>query len=143
MSIRTEVSTPTIWSYNQGVMVGVGVLAVPGDREQHVYLVAGAADGGRGRVADFGTGTTLVNQGPVFNAIYFRNPSLLDQVAPDAAYASEAQSFATAMWAQRQAGTGSSTPSTGSTGPLRWSRSTHCWPEFAHALALTLTEVAK
>ena len=35
-------------------------------------------------VAYFGTGSTLVNQGPAFNAIYFRNLFLLNKVAPNA-----------------------------------------------------------
>lgn len=94
----------TIWSYNQGVMVGAGVLLyqVTGNS---AYLLQ-AQQTAAAAVSYFGTGTALVNQGPAFNAIYFRNLFLLNQVAPNAAYASEAQSFATTMWTQRQAGTG-------------------------------------
>jgi len=104
----------TIWSYNQGVMVGAGVLLfqVTGNSaylEQAEQTAAAA-------VSYFGTGTALVNQGPAFNAIYFRNLFLLDQVAPNAAYASEAQSFATTMWAQRQARTGLIDPQYGVNG---------------------------
>jgi len=103
-----------IWSYNQGVMVGAGVLLyqVTGNSAylEQAQQTAAAA------VSYFGTGTTLVNQGPAFNAIYFRNLFLLNQVAPNAAYASEAQSFATTMWAQRQAGTGLIDPQYGVNG---------------------------
>ena len=67
-------------------------------------------------VAHFGTGSVLDNQGPAFDAIYFRNLFLLDQVAPDPAYAAEAQSFASTMWSQRQAGTGLIDPQYGVNG---------------------------
>lgn len=103
-----------IWSYNQGVMVGAGLL---------LYQVTGnsaylkqAQQTAAAAVSYFGTATVLVNQGPAFNAIYFRNLFLLNLVAPNAAYASEAQSFATTMWAQRQAGTGLIDPQYGVNG---------------------------
>ena len=90
----------TIWSYNQGVMVGAGVLlsAATGNTS---YLDQ-AEQTASVSVAHFGTGSVLDDQGPAFNAIYFRNLFLLDQVAPDPAYSGEAQSFASTMWAQRQ-----------------------------------------
>lgn len=56
------------------------------------------------------------NQGTAFNAIYFRNLFLLNQVKPNPAYASEAQSFASYMWTQRQAGTGLFNPQYGVNG---------------------------
>ncbi|MGO9456779.1 MAG: glycoside hydrolase family 76 protein [Acidimicrobiales bacterium] len=94
----------TIWSYNQGVMVGAGVLLyqLTGN---NMYLKQ-AQQTAAAAASYFGTGTALVNQGPAFNAIFFRNLFLLNVVAPNAEYAAEAQSFASTMWAQRQAGTG-------------------------------------
>ncbi len=90
----------TIWSYNQGVMVGAGVLLTKATGATS-YLTQ-AEQTANAAVAYFGTGTVLLNQGPAFNAIYFRDLFLLNQVAPNAGYASEAQSFATTMWSQRQ-----------------------------------------
>ena len=90
----------TLWSYNQGVMVGAGVLLdqITGNASYLSQAEATAA----AAVAHFGTGSTLVNQGPAFNAIYFRNLFLLNRVAPNAAYAADAQSFGSTMWSQRQ-----------------------------------------
>jgi predicted alpha-1,6-mannanase (GH76 family) len=103
-----------IWSYNQGVMVGAGVLLYQVTRNS-TYLNQ-AQQTAAAAVSHFGTGTALTNQGTAFNAIYFRNLFLLNQVVPNAAYASEAQSFASTMWAQRQAGTGLINPQYGVNG---------------------------
>ncbi len=103
-----------IWSYNQGVMVGAGVLL--DQLTGNVTYLNQAQQTAAAAVSFFGTGTALVNQGPAFNAIYFRNLFLLNQVAANPAYASEAQSFASTMWAQRQAGTGLIDPQYGVNG---------------------------
>jgi hypothetical protein len=103
-----------IWSYNQGVMVGAGVLLY--DATGDSSYLSQAEQTAAAAVSHFGTGSTLDNQGPAFNAIYFRDLFLLDQIAPDPSYASEAQSFAATMWAQRQAGTGLIDPQYGVNG---------------------------
>jgi predicted alpha-1,6-mannanase (GH76 family) len=104
----------TIWSYNQGVMVGAGVLLYNatgnGIYLTQAELTATAA------LAHFGTGPALINQGPAFNAIYFRNLFLLNQIAPNAEYAGEAQSFASYMWTRRQPGSGLIDPQYGVNG---------------------------
>ena len=68
-----------IWSYNQGVMVGVGVLLYQLTGNNAGYLEQ-AQQTAAAAVSYFGTGTTLVNQGPAFNVIYFRNLFVLNQV---------------------------------------------------------------
>jgi hypothetical protein len=94
----------TIWSYNQGTMIGAGVLLykITGNAS---YLTA-AQDTAGAAVSYFGTGTTLQNQGPAFNAIYFRDLFVLSRVQPNSAYSSEAQAYAAYMWTQRDTSTG-------------------------------------
>jgi hypothetical protein len=91
----------TIWSYNQGTMVGAGVLLyqITGNAS---YLTAAENTAGAA-VSYFGTGTTLENQGPAFNAIYFRDLFVLSQIQPNSTYGTEAQAYATYMWTQRNA----------------------------------------
>jgi hypothetical protein len=90
----------TLWSYNQGVMVGAGVLLyeITGNASYLSEAEATAA----AAVSYFGTGATLLAQGPAFNAIYFRNLFVLNQIAPNPVYASDAQNYGATMWAQRQ-----------------------------------------
>ena len=128
-----------IWSYNQGVMVGAGVL---------LYQVTGngtylnqAQQTALAAVSYFGTGTALVNQGPAFNAIYFRNLFLLNTVSPNTTYAAEAQSFASTMWAQRQAGTGLIDPQYGVNGTAPMVEIfALTGREFAHAIAQRIAD---
>jgi hypothetical protein len=94
----------TIWSYNQGAMIGAGVLLyqITGNAS---YLSAAQNTAGAA-VSYFGTGTTLQSQGPAFNAIYFRDLLVLSHVQPNSAYSTEAQAYATYMWTQRSSSTG-------------------------------------
>jgi hypothetical protein len=94
----------TIWSYNQGVMAGAGVLLYQATGDSTYLAQANAT--AAAAVSYFGTGPTLINQGTAFNAIFFRNLLFLNQVAPNPEYASEASSFASYMWTQRQPETG-------------------------------------
>jgi hypothetical protein len=89
----------TIWSYNQGTMIGAGVLLyqITGNAS---YLTAAQRTAGAA-VSYFGTGSTLQNQGPAFNAIYFRDLFVLGQVQSNSAFSSEAQAYAAYMWTQR------------------------------------------
>ena len=104
----------TVWSYNQGVMVGAGALLYRATGDT-TYL-SEAERTAAAAVAYFGTGTTLANQGPAFDAIYFRNLFLLGTIAPNPSYTAQAQSYATSMWTQRQATTGLIDPDLGVNG---------------------------
>ncbi|HVC69613.1 MAG TPA: glycoside hydrolase family 76 protein [Acidimicrobiales bacterium] len=86
----------TEWSYNQGTMIGAGVL---------LYGVTGKASylnrairTAQAAVAYYGMGKQLEAQGPAFNGIYFRNLFLLDQLRPRAAYKHEAEFYGSYMW---------------------------------------------
>jgi hypothetical protein len=94
----------TIWSYNQGAMIGAGALLFQITATAS-YLTA-AETTAAAAVSYFGTGSTLEGQGPAFNAIYFRDLFVLDQIQPDSAYLAEAQAYATFMWTQRSPTTG-------------------------------------
>ncbi len=91
----------TLWSYNQGTMVGAGVLLY--QITGNVGFLTSAQATAEAAVAYFGTGATLQNQGPAFNAIYFRDLFVLNQVQADSTYGSEAQAYASFMWTQRNA----------------------------------------
>jgi hypothetical protein len=88
-----------IWSYNQGTMIAAGVLLyeITGTAS---YLTAAETTAGDA-VSYFGTGTTLQSQGPAFNAIYFRDLFVLNQVQRNTDYRSEARTYAKFMWTQR------------------------------------------
>ena len=92
----------TIWTYNQGAMIGAGVLLYQ-ITANGSYLTA-AEKTATAAVSYFGSGTTLQSQGPAFDAIYFRDLFVLNQVQPNSAYGAEAQAYATYMWTQRNWG---------------------------------------
>ena len=110
---------PTIWSYNQGTMVGAGVLLyeATGDRTyvQHASATAEAS------LERFNL-DELVRQGAAFGAVFLRNLLLLDRVATNPAYRRLASAFGAAMWEkQRDPRTGffgSGGPPLNSTAPM-------------------------
>ena len=90
-----------LWTYNQGTMIGAGVLLgrITGDRD---YL-AEAASTASASLAHFELGA-LVGQGPAFNAVYFRNLLLLDQEIPNPRYRQLAAEYADEMWVHHRDG---------------------------------------
>jgi len=86
----------TIWSYNQGVPVGVNVLLYEVTHERR-YLdeavrIAMAAQ-------SYFAGDKLDAQPPFFNSIYFKNLLLLESVTHGSTYSRAAQAYADRIWA--------------------------------------------
>jgi Glycosyl hydrolase family 76 len=87
--------TTDVWSYNQGTMIGAGVLlhGLSGDRDYLAQAIATAtASLNRFSVP------ALVAQNAAFNAVFFRNLFLLDRVVPNPAYRQLAHAYAAEMW---------------------------------------------
>jgi hypothetical protein len=95
--------TPTIWSYNQGSMIGSGVLLgrQTGDSSYLDQAVETAAA--------YVGGTTvpdLVAQDPAFNAVFFRNLLVLDRERPDPRYRALASDYGERLWESGRTGRG-------------------------------------
>jgi predicted alpha-1,6-mannanase (GH76 family) len=86
----------TTWSYNQGTMIGAGVVLyrMTGDK---AYLTQAKqlADAALPR---FSGGRLLTADRPFFVAIYFENLLLLDATRHDRRYRAAMQAFADAAW---------------------------------------------
>lgn len=96
---------PAIWSYNQGSMIGAGVLLHEATAEdaylEDACLTAAAS------LAHYGEVDALVREHAVFVAVYLRDLLILDEIRPDPRYRALAESYASNMWEQhRQASTG-------------------------------------
>ncbi len=104
LSLTGEVEE-TIWTYNQGVPIGVNTLGakITGDRR---YLAEAA------RIADaahryFGVEDRLAKQPPFFNSIYFKNLLLLESVTGGTTHLDRMRTWAESVWQQqRDADTG-------------------------------------
>ncbi len=87
--------TKTRWSYNQGTMIGAGVLLYQATGE--VSYLDEALQTARASVSYYGNGTStsqrLYSQDPPFNSIYFRNLLLLNSLEPDPSFVDEAQNY--------------------------------------------------
>jgi hypothetical protein len=97
--------TEDVWSYNQGTMIGAGVLLhrVTGDEAYlaHAKATANAA------MERLSVPILVHPNGPAFNAVFFRNLLLLDEVIPDSRYIQLATAYGNVMWDQhRNARTG-------------------------------------
>ena len=89
----------TIWSYNQGSMIGSGVLLgrETGDPSYYDQAVETAA-------AYVGVTTVLelADQDPAFNAVFFRNLLVLDRERPDPRYRALLSDYGARMWETRR-----------------------------------------
>jgi predicted alpha-1,6-mannanase (GH76 family) len=106
---------PTVWSYNQGVPVGVNVLLYQVTKDRH-YLdearrIAAAAD------RYFGSDGRLAAQPAFFNSIYFKNLLLLESVTGGSRYRTAMQAYGDQVWtSNRDATTGLFTFGSGASG---------------------------
>jgi hypothetical protein len=89
----------TIWSYNQGTMIGAGVLLhkLTGDSSylRHSLETASTYLDDRGA-------SELMTQDPAFNAVFFRNLFLLDKEQSSDLYRLKAIAYGSAMWEQKR-----------------------------------------
>lgn len=87
--------SPEIWSYNQGTMLGAGVLLhrITGDGRYLDHARATAVAG----AARFGL-RGLLGQAAAFNAVWFRNLLLLGEVEPDPRPIEMASEYGGARW---------------------------------------------
>ena len=87
---------PERWTYNQGTMIGAGVLLAEATGDQRYLEEAWAtADAS---LASYDVATLLHPNGPAFNAIFFRNLFLLDRRVPDPRVGALAADYADAVW---------------------------------------------
>jgi Glycosyl hydrolase family 76 len=94
----------SLWSYNQGTMIGAGVLLyrITGDR---TYLKQ-AEQTAAASVSHYGSDGNLYHQPDVFNAIFFRNLFSLAKITHDPSYARLAAAYADTAWLQNRQSTG-------------------------------------
>jgi hypothetical protein len=90
---------PDIWSYNQGTMIGAGVL-LHRATDQSEYLTRADLTA-QAALAHFSV-NRLVGQDAAFNAVFFRNLLLLDAVSPNPAYRALAEEYGDRMWIERR-----------------------------------------
>ena len=88
----------TIWTYNQGVPIGVNVLLWRATREaQYLAEAKRVAAASRERF----TIAQLDRQPPPFNAIYFKNLLLLESVTGERQHLAAMRAYADHMWRNR------------------------------------------
>jgi len=89
---------PERWTYNQGTMIGAGVLLAQATRD-HRYLADAQATAERA-LAYYDVAALAREASPAFGAIFFRNLLLLDRFAPDPRIRALASTYAARTWAE-------------------------------------------
>ncbi len=87
----------TIWSYNQGAMIGAGVLLAR--RTGEPSFLDNSVETAGAYVASRDVGD-LLTQDPAFNAVFFRNLLLLDEERPDPRHRQLCKAYGSAMWSR-------------------------------------------
>ncbi|MFF7365499.1 glycoside hydrolase family 76 protein [Streptomyces sp. NPDC008125] len=90
----------TVWSYNQGVPVGVGVLLYEATRDR-TYLDR-ATRTAEAAYEHFVTGGRLSTQPVFFNSIFFKNLLLLESVTGGSVYRRAMADYADHIWSERR-----------------------------------------
>jgi hypothetical protein len=90
---------PSLWSYNQGSMIGAGVLLYQATGDG-AYLYQ-ARQTAKAALAYF-TLERLLFENPFFPAVYFRNLMYLDAVTHDPPGARLAQSYVDSVWVHQR-----------------------------------------
>ncbi|MEU0126782.1 glycoside hydrolase family 76 protein [Streptomyces sp. NPDC006289] len=90
----------TLWSYNSGAMIGTAatLYRATGDRN---YLDRAAEDA-KGSLTYWTQEDRLHDQPAIFNAFYFDNLRILDEVRPDRAYRTAAAAYAEQTWRENR-----------------------------------------
>jgi Glycosyl hydrolase family 76 len=90
---------PTEWSYNQGSMIGAGVLLyqVTGN-SGYLYQARQTAKA----ALSYFTMSRLLSENPFFVSVYFRNLMYLDSVTHDPPGSTLAQSYVNDVWAHQR-----------------------------------------
>jgi hypothetical protein len=90
---------PTLWSYNQGSMIGAGVLLYQATGNS-AYLFQ-ARQTAKAALAYF-TIPRLLSENPFFPSVYFRNLMYLDAVTHDPPGPKLAQTYVDSMWVHQR-----------------------------------------
>jgi hypothetical protein len=90
---------PTLWSYNQGSMIGAGVLLYQATGNG-AYLYQ-ARQTAKAALAYF-TIPRLLSENPFFPSVYFRNLMYLDSVTHDPPGAKLAQTYVDSVWVHQR-----------------------------------------
>ncbi|MFB4419975.1 glycoside hydrolase family 76 protein [Streptomyces sp. QL37] len=90
----------TLWSYNSGAMIGTAatLYRATGDRS---YLDRAVEDA-QGSLTYWTEGDRLHDQPAIFNAFYFDNLRILNEVRPDRAYRKVAAAYAERTWKENR-----------------------------------------
>jgi rhamnogalacturonyl hydrolase YesR len=86
---------PTVWSYNQGSMIGAGVLLYQATGEDH-YL-SDAQSTAAIALGHWGL-RQLLSESPFFVAVFSRNLLYLNSVRPNPAYTAIVRQYADYIW---------------------------------------------